>query len=123
VPRFNDILFEIYGAFAHDRRRKHLPFLPRAARVRLGWLVRKYTLLFHGGTRRKVNLSAHRVLIETLMNRSALFGGWLYRNDVGYPDEVDARRGGERTKETTRSAVVDVLERVGRRRASERRGP
>lgn len=26
--------------------------------------------------------------------------------------EVDARRGGERSKETTRSAVVDVLERA-----------
>lgn len=29
------------------------------------------------------------------MNRSALFGGWLYRNDVGYPGEVDARGKGE----------------------------
>lgn len=42
--------------------------------------------------RRKVNLSAYWILIETLMNRSALFGGWLYRNDAGiYPGEVDAR--------------------------------
>jgi len=58
------------------------------------------------------------------MNRSALFGGWLYRNDVGYPGELDARGrvgGGERgrsgeagnrgtgersEKETTGSAVV-----------------
>lgn len=31
---------------------------------------------------------------------------------MGYPGEVDAQyRGGERSKETTRSAVVDVLER------------
>lgn len=29
------------------------------------------------------------------MNRSALFGGWLYRNDMGYPGEVDARGKGE----------------------------
>lgn len=69
--------------------------------VGLGYLVRKYVLLFQWNPRwykprRKINLSTHRVLIETFMNRSALFGGWLFGNDVEYPSEVevDARRWG-----------------------------
>ena len=41
-------------------------------------------LLVHTTVRRKANLSTRRVLIETLMNRSALFGDRLYRRDVGY---------------------------------------
>lgn len=39
-----------------------------------------------------------------------------------FTGEVDARRGGERSKETTRSAVVDVLERAPVEKGGEEEG-
>lgn len=51
VLRFDDILLEIYGASAHDRRPKRSSFLRTrdASQVRLGWLYVNTPFFFHGG--------------------------------------------------------------------------
>jgi len=77
VLRFDDILLYLWRV---DRRPKCSPFL-RAHGCDLGQARLVVNTSFFSTMylqrykpRRKVNLSAHRVLIEILMNRSALFG-------------------------------------------------